>query len=156
MLRFAPSQLTDAELELQAEVREFLAARAAARERSLPDSGMGAPRDQAFSGQARRPRLAWDGAAASGTGATSAAPLTVSSSSRSCCAGAPPSGYHWVADRQTGPMINRFGSEEQKQRFLPAICRGELSFAIGMSEPEAGSDLAAVRRAPRGWTAAGS
>jgi alkylation response protein AidB-like acyl-CoA dehydrogenase len=56
-----------------------------------------------------------------------------------------PVGHHWVADRQTGPIINRFGSEEQKQRFLPGICAGELSFAIGMSEPEAGSDLAAVR-----------
>ena len=56
-----------------------------------------------------------------------------------------PVGHHWVADRQTGAVINRFGTEEQKQRFLPAICRGELSFSIGMSEPDAGSDLAAVR-----------
>jgi alkylation response protein AidB-like acyl-CoA dehydrogenase len=53
--------------------------------------------------------------------------------------------YHWTADRQSGPVINRFGSEALKQRFLPAICRGELSFAIGMSEPDSGSDLASVR-----------
>src|SRR5262249_31593682 len=71
-----------------------------------------------------------------------------------------PIGHHWVADRQTGPIINRFGTEEQKQRFLPGICAGELSFAIGMSEPDAGSDLAAVRtRATRvdgGWLVNGT
>ena len=71
-----------------------------------------------------------------------------------------PVGFHWVADRQTGPMIARFGSDELKQRFLPAICRGEVSFSIGMSEPDAGSDLAAVRtRASAvdgGWTLNGT
>jgi len=71
-----------------------------------------------------------------------------------------PVGYHWVADRQTGPMIARFGTEAQKQRFLPAICRAEASFSIGMSEPEAGSDLAAVKtRAERvdgGWSLTGT
>jgi alkylation response protein AidB-like acyl-CoA dehydrogenase len=71
-----------------------------------------------------------------------------------------PVGYHWVADRQSGPMIARFGTEAQKQRFLPLICRGETSFSIGMSEPEAGSDLAAVKtRAERvdgGWSLTGT
>src|SRR5437763_1540113 len=71
-----------------------------------------------------------------------------------------PVGYHWVADRQTGPMIARFGTEVQKERFLPAVCRGEVSFSIGMSEPEAGSDLASVQtRATRvdgGWTVSGT
>ena len=51
---------------------------------------------------------------------------------------------HWTADRQSGPVINRFGSEELKHRFLPAISHGELTFSIGMSEPDAGSDLASV------------
>ena len=63
--------------------------------------------------------------------------------------------HHWTADRQSGPTIARFGSHEQKARFLPAICRGELSFCIGMSEPDSGSDLAAVRsratKADGGW-----
>jgi alkylation response protein AidB-like acyl-CoA dehydrogenase len=58
--------------------------------------------------------------------------------------GAPVSA-HWIADRQIGPSLLRFGNEEQKQRFLPRIARGECYFAIGMSEPDAGSDLAAVR-----------
>jgi len=52
---------------------------------------------------------------------------------------------HWVADRQSGPLLLRFGTEAQRQRFLPAIARGELAFAIGMSEPDSGSDLASIR-----------
>jgi len=56
-----------------------------------------------------------------------------------------PVGAHWIADRQTGPSILAHGTEEQKQRFLPAIARGEGFFAIGMSEPDSGSDLASVR-----------
>ncbi|HEY3065942.1 MAG TPA: acyl-CoA dehydrogenase family protein [Methylomirabilota bacterium] len=59
-------------------------------------------------------------------------------------AGAPVSA-HWVADRQSGPQLLRFGTEEQRQRFLPRIARGELHFAIGMSEPDSGSDLASIR-----------
>jgi alkylation response protein AidB-like acyl-CoA dehydrogenase len=59
-------------------------------------------------------------------------------------AGAPVS-VHWVADRQSGPLLLRFGTEEQRQRILPGIVRGELAFAIGMSEPDSGSDLASIR-----------
>ena len=66
-----------------------------------------------------------------------------------------PLGAHWVADRQTGPTLMSFGTEEQKRRFLPAIAAGECYFSIGMSEPDAGSDLAGVRttatRAEDGW-----
>ncbi len=58
-------------------------------------------------------------------------------------AGAPVSA-HWIADRQSAPLISRFGTEEQKQKFLPSICRGETYFCIGMSEPNSGSDLASV------------
>jgi len=58
--------------------------------------------------------------------------------------GAPVSA-HWIAERQSAPMILRYGTEAQKRFFVPAVCRGELFFAIGMSEPQAGSDLASVR-----------
>lgn len=56
-----------------------------------------------------------------------------------------PIGAHWIAARQSGPLLIKFGTEEQRQKFLPQIARGECYFAIGMSEPDSGSDLAAVR-----------
>ncbi|MXW00113.1 MAG: acyl-CoA dehydrogenase [Holophagales bacterium] len=71
-----------------------------------------------------------------------------------------PTAFHWFADRQIGPSILRYGTEEQKQRFLPPIARGELSFAVGMSEPDSGSDLASIRTraepADGGWRLNGS
>jgi alkylation response protein AidB-like acyl-CoA dehydrogenase len=66
-----------------------------------------------------------------------------------------PVGAHWIADRQTGPLLLKYGTEEQRQRYLPAMARGELFACIGLSEPQAGSDLAAVRTSaratPEGW-----
>jgi alkylation response protein AidB-like acyl-CoA dehydrogenase len=56
-----------------------------------------------------------------------------------------PTGYHFVAERQMGPSIFRQGTEEQKQYFIPRILSADVSFAIGMSEPGAGSDLANVQ-----------
>jgi len=55
-------------------------------------------------------------------------------------AGAPVAA-HWFADRQSGPLILRYGTEAQRQQYLPGICRGNLFFCIGMSEPNTGSDL---------------
>lgn len=59
-------------------------------------------------------------------------------------AGAPVAAQ-WVADRQIGPSLLKYGTEEQKQKFLPRIAAGECIFGIGMSEPDSGSDLASVR-----------
>jgi alkylation response protein AidB-like acyl-CoA dehydrogenase len=70
-------------------------------------------------------------------------------------AGGAPVGAHWVADRQSGHQILRHGSERARQQILPRIAAGICYFAIGMSEPDSGSDLAAVRtratRAAGGW-----
>jgi alkylation response protein AidB-like acyl-CoA dehydrogenase len=67
---------------------------------------------------------------------------------------------HWVADRQSGPTILRFGTEEQKHAYLPRIARGECFFCIGMSEPDSGSDLASIRTRARpvegGWEIEGA
>lgn len=59
-------------------------------------------------------------------------------------AGAPVAA-HWIADRQTGPLLLKFGSEEQKATVLPLIAAGQCFTCIGMSEPDCGSDLAAVK-----------
>ena len=59
-------------------------------------------------------------------------------------AGAPVAG-HWIADRQSGPLILHYGTEAQRQFYLPRISKGEALFCIGMSEPGSGSDLASVR-----------
>lgn len=56
-----------------------------------------------------------------------------------------PVGAHWIADRQHAPMLMAYGTEEQKRDILPRIAAGECYFAIGLSEPGAGSDLAAVK-----------
>jgi alkylation response protein AidB-like acyl-CoA dehydrogenase len=56
-----------------------------------------------------------------------------------------PVGAHWLADRQIGPSLLAHGSESQREELLPRICRGEVVFCIGMSEPNAGSDLASLR-----------
>ena len=56
-----------------------------------------------------------------------------------------PAGWYWSSDRQMGPSIIKFGTEEQKKEILPRIIRGEISMAIGMSEPEAGSDMASLQ-----------
>ncbi|MBD0322885.1 MAG: acyl-CoA dehydrogenase family protein [Aldersonia sp.] len=56
-----------------------------------------------------------------------------------------PVAAHWVADRQAAPSLLKYGTEAQKQRFLPRIAAGDICWAIGMSESESGSDLASVR-----------
>jgi hypothetical protein len=56
-----------------------------------------------------------------------------------------PAALHWFADRQIGRAIIHFGTDEQKKEFLPKIRRGEAYVGLGMSEPEAGSDLASLQ-----------
>ena len=56
-----------------------------------------------------------------------------------------PVGAHWVADRQSGPLLMRFSPDVLAPRYVPRIVRGEAYFCIGMSEPDSGSDLASIR-----------
>ncbi len=71
-----------------------------------------------------------------------------------------PVAAHWIADRQVGPGLLSYGTEEQRQRILPRIAAGRYFSAIGMSEPQAGSDLAAAsaraHRTAGGWVLSGT
>lgn len=134
-----PQQVED----LRAEVRDFLAAELATR----------APRDCARS---------WSGFDASFSRKVGARgwigmtwPKRYGGHERSAieryvvleemlAAGAPVAA-HWFSDRQSGPLLLKVGTEAQKQEILPRITSGDCYFSIGMSEPDSGSDLAAVR-----------
>lgn len=156
-MRFLATELTDAERALQEEVRAFCDA-------ELPDDlepafGMAAGFDREFS--KKLGAMGWLGMAlpkAYGGGERSAVErfVVVEELLRR---GAPLEA-HWTGDRQYGPLINRFGTEEQKERFLPGICRGDITICIGMSEPDSGSDLASVKaRATKvdgGWELSGT
>jgi alkylation response protein AidB-like acyl-CoA dehydrogenase len=157
-IRFVATQLTSTELELQAEVRAFLAAELGGLDRR-PGLGMNGRADRAFS--AKLGARGWLGMALPkryGGGERNAVDRFVVTEELLRCGA--PVGHHWVSDRQSGPVINRFGTEQQKQRYLPGICSGDFGFSIGMSEPDVGSDLAAVRtRAERdgqGWVISGT
>jgi acyl-CoA dehydrogenase len=62
---------------------------------------------------------------------------------------------YFVADRQSGPILLKYAPEHIKADILPRVCHGEVCFAIGMSEPNSGSDLFAAQtkatKAQGGW-----
>lgn len=157
MIEFPLVELSPEEHELRSEVRDFLATELP-RGSFMPALGMNGGKDPAFS--RKLGAQGWLGMAL---------PKEYGGHDRSAVDrfivveellrwGAPV-GHHWVADRQSGPVIAKFGTEAQKRRFLPGICSGELSFCIGMSEPDSGSDLASISsRAYRdgdGWVLEG-
>lgn len=152
-MRFVPTELSPVELALQEQVREFLSRHLPAGSFE-PGRGADAERDRQFS--ALLGARGWIGMSVptryGGSDRTAVDRFLVTEELLRWGA---PVGYHWVADRQTAPLILQFGTDSARDRFLPAICRGELSFCIGMSEAGSGSDLASVqtraRKVDGGW-----
>lgn len=157
-MRLEPTELTDAELELQQEVRTWLRERLPAGSYPL-GLGMAGETDPEFSKDLGA--KGWLGMALpkeyGGHSRSAVERLVVVEEMLAIGA---PVGFHWAADRQIGPSIAKNGTEEQKQQFLPGIAAGEIMFALGMSEPDSGSDLASVRtraeQVPGGWKVNGT
>jgi alkylation response protein AidB-like acyl-CoA dehydrogenase len=156
--RFNAAVLTEDEETLRTQVRDFLA-EALPRGTYRPGLGMNADHSPEFS--RKLARRGWVGMAIppryGGHGHSAVDRFIVV---EELLAAGAPVGAHWVADRQTAPTLLTFGTDAQKERFLPAIAAGECYFSIGMSEPDAGSDLASVRTmatpVPGGWSLAGT
>jgi alkylation response protein AidB-like acyl-CoA dehydrogenase len=157
-MRFELTELTAEECALQAEVREFLAVELP-QGSFEPSAGLAARSDPEFSKKLAVRK--WVGMALPAKyGGGQRSPVERFVVAEELLRWGAPVGYHWIADRQSGPLIARFGNEAQRQHFLPAICRAELSFCIGMSEADSGSDLASVRsravQVPGGWSVNGT
>jgi alkylation response protein AidB-like acyl-CoA dehydrogenase len=156
-VQFSPTTLSAAEEALRSEVRDFLAAELPPDHR--PGLGMAARHDPEFS--RKLAARGWVGMAIppeyGGHGRSAVDRFLVTEELLS--AGAPIAA-HFVADRQTGPTLLHYGTEEQRQYFLPKIAAGECWFSLGMSEPDSGSDLASVRTAATkvegGWSLSGT
>ncbi|WP_236792123.1 acyl-CoA dehydrogenase family protein [Amycolatopsis sp. GM8] len=155
---FPPTDLSPAELRFKQEVADYLDERlpVGGYRRSL---GIAALVDAKFSADlgARGLIGMYLPAEYGGSGKTAVDRLVVA---EELLARGAPVGYHWIADRQMGPSILANGTDAQRGEFLPRIASGELSFSIGMSEPDAGSDLAALRtkavRDGDDWVVSGS
>lgn len=139
----APPADSDAVIALRAEFRAFLAEQLKNRTpRQRSDNWYGY--DRAFSramGQAGYLGMTWPKEFGGHERTAFERAVVV----EECLAAGAPVGAHWIADRQSGPSIIKYGTPEQQQLILPRIAKGELSFGIGMSEPDSGSDLAATR-----------
>ena len=143
MFEFAVPPRDDAIETLRAEVREFLATEIADRtpaERALSWAGYDAGFSRAL-GARGWIGMTWP-ARYGGHDRSSLERYVVLE--ETLAAGAPVSA-HWIADRQSGPLILRSGTEEQRLRYLPGIASGEIYFCAGLSEPDTGSDLASAR-----------
>jgi alkylation response protein AidB-like acyl-CoA dehydrogenase len=156
-LRFEPYKLPDSLVPLRAEVRDFLRGECA-NFTAVHRSNSWDAFDPEFS--AKLGARGWLGMtlpkAYGGHERTALERYVVVE--EALAAGAP-AGFHWVADRQSGPLLARYGTEQQKKTILPKIAAGKACFCIGMSEPNSGSDLASLRtraeRTDAGWVVNG-
>lgn len=130
--------------QLRERVRAFLAADPAPAGRPFAEDGWIAGFDPAFSrrlGEAGLIGLTWPERYG---GAERSYLDRLIVTEELLLAGAPVAA-HWFGDRQIGPALLAHGSEFQREALLPRITRGEITFCVGMSEPDAGSDLASLK-----------
>jgi alkylation response protein AidB-like acyl-CoA dehydrogenase len=145
MSRLEPVELSDEESELAAEARSF------ARSHMFEPSALSPMRggmDREFSRELGRRGFAGMQLPKAFGGHERTAVARCLVVSELLAAGAP-LGAHWTADRQVGPSVLRNGSEKLRLLLLPRIAAGDCLVAGGLSEPEAGSDLAGVRTRAR-------
>ncbi|MCW2699753.1 MAG: putative acyl-CoA dehydrogenase [Blastococcus sp.] len=143
-LALAPAPPSEAAEAVRVEVREFLAAELAAGSFSTHVDTWLSGVDPAFSrklGERGWLGMTWPRRYG---GHERSAMERYAVTEELLAAGAPVAA-HWIADRQSGPNLLRYGTEEQRQSILPRIAAGECYFVIGMSEPDSGSDLASIR-----------
>jgi len=145
--------------ELRAQVREFIAGELAAGRFAPACDSWHAGWDEDFS--RRLGTRGWLGMTIPvGYGGQGRSALERYVVTEELLAAGAPVAAHWIADRQTAPALLRYGTERQKERYLPGIARGECYVALGLSEPDAGSDLAGVRtraaKVPGGWELTGT
>jgi alkylation response protein AidB-like acyl-CoA dehydrogenase len=143
-LSLAPAPPSEAAERVRAEVREFLAAELAAGTFTTHVDTWLSGVDPAFSrklGERGWLGMTWPRRYG---GHERTAMERYAVTEELLAAGAPVAA-HWIADRQSGPNLLRYGTEAQRQAILPRIAAGECYFVIGMSEPDSGSDLASIR-----------
>src|SRR3712207_497450 len=143
-LTLAPAPRSEAAEEVRLEVREFLAAELAAGTFETHVDTWLSGVDPAFSrklGERGWLGMTWP-RQYGGHERTAMERYAVTEELLPACA---PVAAHWIADRQSGPNLLRYGTEAQRREILPRIAAGECYFVIGMSEPDSGSDLASIR-----------
>jgi alkylation response protein AidB-like acyl-CoA dehydrogenase len=143
-LTLAPAPRSDAAERVRAEVREFLAAEQAAGTFSTQVDTWLSGVDPSFSrklGQRGWLGMTWP----KRYGGHERSAMERYAVAEELLAAGAPVAAHWIADRQSGPNLLRYGTEAQRREILPRIAAGECFFVIGMSEPDSGSDLASIR-----------
>jgi alkylation response protein AidB-like acyl-CoA dehydrogenase len=143
-LALAPAPRSEAAERVRAEVREFLAAELAAGSFETHVDTWLSGVDPAFSrklGERGWLGMTWP----KRYGGHERSAMERYAVTEELLAAGAPVAAHWIADRQSGPNLLKFGTEKQRAEILPRIAAGECFFVIGMSEPDSGSDLASIR-----------
>ncbi len=158
-IRFDPERLPPETEKLRAEVRQFIADEIAAGTFHPDDAYRGRGHDRGFS--KRVAEKGWIGITwPKKYGGQERSFLDRYVINEEFQVAKAPIGHHFVADRQSGPVIINFGQDKLKDEVLPKIVAGDACFCIGMSEPGSGSDLFAAQtkaeKVDGGWKINGS